>query len=92
MTRESDLTEAVDATLKRLKADAQVDAQVLRRKRAVWRLSHEHGMTAKAIVAALSERLEARGYTQEQIKGMGVGLGSVRLASEPGTAQPPPPE
>lgn len=88
MTTEGDLTEAVDATVKRLKADALVDAQVQRRKRAVYRLYHEHGMSAPAIARALTERLEARGYTDEQIKGMGVGLGSVRIAVE----NPLPPE
>ncbi len=88
MTNEDDLAAAVEATLAKLGADNESDAQLRRRKRVLHRLYHEGGMSAPAIARALTERLAERGYSEAQIKGLGVSLVNVRKAVE----SPPPPE
>ena len=69
------LTTAVEATLARM--SAQKDAAMLldRRRLAIWRMKHEHGMSAAAITESLRDEFQRRGVTPP--KGEGVGYESV---------------
>jgi ribosome-binding protein aMBF1 (putative translation factor) len=76
------LTEAVDATLAKMSADADSADALGRRRRAIWAMRHEQQMTVTAIGRALREALLARGLSEEQLAGAGLTVHTIRSIVE----------
>lgn len=81
---EDPLTAAVEATLARKAAQLDADAQLARRRLAVWRMHNEMGMSPSAISDAVRDALRERGLSSADIQGAGVGYHSIaKLCQEP---------
>ena len=82
MSVEANLAEVVAACRDKLTAQEGVDAAIRRRERATWRLVREDGLPMRTAHRLVLERLAAEGFTDEQIRGLGVSFQSMRDAVE----------
>lgn len=83
---DDDLALAIEATLRRARAEGDAEHHRLERWRAFYRLNHEAGMSVPDIVRQVRAELQRRGISDEQILGMGVSEASVKQA----VRHPPP--
>jgi hypothetical protein len=71
------LADAVDATLARMEALREADAQLERRRTAIRGMHYEDGLTKSEVARVLYNELRERGLTTDQLEDQGVGFHSV---------------
>jgi len=81
------LDDAVTAILATIDARTTTHHHEQARRTAVHAM-HQDGLSPRRIRAALIAELQARGLTGDQLRGLGVSVGAIRVAIE----NPPPPD
>lgn len=81
-TKRDHIAEAVDATLEKRAAEGVAEEHLQRRRWAIWQAYHVDKMAGPAIARAMREVLLARGVTEDELRGIGVGYDSIRKIIE----------